>query len=96
MDRHTERRLWLKIGYIKDKLTVDFLALTDDLTLLTPSVEGATRQLCSFNHTAAKVGLRVAIYRTEFIAKIRDAPDSIPLVDAVIGKTTPSNTLGNR
>ena len=84
----------LRIGYKKDKLTVHCLAFADDLTLLVSSVEEATHQLSSLNYIAAKVGLKIAINKTQFISNIRDAPKSIPLGDKAVRRTNSFKYLG--
>lgn len=43
----------------------------------------------------SKVGLNIANNKTGFIANIRDASDSIPLGDTVIGKTNSVKYLGD-
>lgn len=69
----------MKTGYKKNKIIVNCLAFAGYFTLLAPSMDKATYQLSSLNHTVAKVGLLIAINISKFITNIRDATNSVPL-----------------
>lgn len=57
----TDRQLRDKLVYKEDRLTTNYLAVAEELTLLTPSVEEAARHISYFNHIAAKEGLRITL-----------------------------------